>query len=123
MIRTPKNKDFSMNVDKTEFKTFGTNGKQPVVEHYNFKKAILRLKALHHKLRIQILKILDENQQVTVTEIFIKLRMEQSLVSQHLAILRNAGVVNAERKGKQIFYSLNVEQIEYLNDISLKVIK
>jgi DNA-binding transcriptional ArsR family regulator len=52
-----------------------------------------------------MLKLLDENKKMTVTELYIKLRLEQSVASQHLAILRRAGVVTTVRNGKFIFYS------------------
>lgn len=61
------------------------------------------LRALNHKLRQQILKLIDEHQKMTVTEIYVKLRLEQSVASQHLAILRRAGIVVTVREGKFIF--------------------
>ena len=40
------------------------------------------------------------------------MKIEQSVASQHLAILRKAGVVSSVREGKFIFYSLNKNQLE-----------
>jgi DNA-binding transcriptional ArsR family regulator len=54
---------------------------------------------------------------MTVTDIFIKLRLEQSVASQHLAILRKAGVLNTDRDGKFIYYSLNKERIEEIANL------
>ena len=48
---------------------------------------------------------------MTVTEIYVKLRLEQSVASQHLAILRRAGIVSTARDGKFIFYSLNYARL------------
>jgi len=73
------------------------------------------LRAINHKLRQQILKLIDENGRMTVTEIYVKLRLEQSVASQHLAILRKAGFVKTERDGKFIYYSVNTERLEELN--------
>jgi DNA-binding transcriptional ArsR family regulator len=82
------------------------NGKSPVKLNFpQTKKASLILRAVNHKLRQQMLKLLDENKKMTVTELYIKLRLEQSVASQHLAILRRAGVVTTVRNGKFIFYS------------------
>jgi DNA-binding transcriptional ArsR family regulator len=39
------------------------------------------------------------------------MRLEQSVVSQHLAILRKVGVLNTKRDGKFIYYSLNEPRI------------
>lgn len=73
------------------------------------------LRAINHKLRQQILKLIDESGRMTVTEIYVKLRLEQSVASQHLAILRKAGFVKTERDGKFIYYSVNTERLEELN--------
>ena len=85
------------------------------VDLLNVKKASLVLRAINHKLRQQILKLIDESGKITVTEIYVKLRLEQSVASQHLAILRKAGFVNTERDGKFIYYTINTGRIEELN--------
>jgi DNA-binding transcriptional ArsR family regulator len=85
------------------------------VDLYNLKKAAMVLRAINHKLRQQILKLIDENGKMTVTEIYVKLRLEQSVASQHLAILRKAGFVKTERDGKFIYYSVNADRLEELN--------
>jgi ArsR family transcriptional regulator, virulence genes transcriptional regulator len=81
------------------------------------KKASLVLRALNHKLRQHIIKMLDEKQKMTVTDIYIQLRLEQSVVSQHLAILRRAGVVQTERDGKYIYYLINYDRIAHINKV------
>ena len=88
------------------------NGSPVKVDFVNLKKAAMILRALNHKLRQQIVKLIDENQRLTVTEIYIKLRLEQSVASQHLAILRRAGIVKTTRDGKFIYYSVHGTRIE-----------
>ena len=79
---------------------------------YNLlKKSSLFLRAINHPLRQRMLEIIDDNPKITVTKIYIKLRLEQSVASQHLAILRNEGFVLAERSGKYIHYSVNHDRI------------
>lgn len=85
------------------------------VDLLGVKKAALILRALNHKLRQQILRLIDENGRMTVTELYLKLRLEQSVASQHLAILRKAGFVNTDRDGKFIYYSVNINRMEELN--------
>jgi DNA-binding transcriptional ArsR family regulator len=85
------------------------------VDLLNVKKASLILRAINHKLRQQILKLIDEQGRITVTEIYVKLRLEQSVASQHLAILRKAGFVKTERDGKFIYYTVNAARLEELN--------
>ena len=79
------------------------------------KSAAMTLRAINHKLRQQIVKWLDENKRMNVTDIYVKLRLEQSVASQHLAILRRANIVITDRDGKFIHYKLNYEK---LNDVS-----
>ena len=83
---------------------------------YNaLKKAAMVLRALNHKLRQQLLKLIEEEKKITVTEIYVRLRLEQSVASQHLAILRKAGIVNTERDGKFIFYTVNFKRIDEIS--------
>jgi len=85
------------------------------IDLLNLKKSVLTLRAINHKLRQQILKLIDEEGKMTVTDIYIKLRLEQSVASQHLAILRKAGFVKTERDGKFIYYAVNSQRIEDVN--------
>jgi DNA-binding transcriptional ArsR family regulator len=82
------------------------------IDYYSIKKSSLILRALNHKLRQQIIKIIDEESKISVTEIYVKLRLEQSVASQHLAILRKAGIVTTERDGKFIYYTINYKRVE-----------
>lgn len=94
-----------------------THAAKPVsIDYLSIKKAALVLRALNHKLRQQILHILEQQQRLTVTELYVQLRLEQSVASQHLAILRRAGIVKAERDGKFIYYRINENRIRQIND-------
>ncbi len=81
------------------------------LDYSELRRAVLVLRAVNHKLRQSIIDLLEEHGRMTVTEIYIKLRLEQSVASQHLAILRKAGVVVTERNGKFIHYSLNNDRL------------
>ena len=48
---------------------------------------------------------------LSVNEIVEKVGFSQPTISHHLAILRDAGLVNMREEGKQTFYSLNQEKI------------
>ncbi len=87
------------------------------IDYYNVKKAALILRALNHKLRQQLVKLIEEKKKITVTEIYVHLRLEQSVASQHLAILRKAGIVLTERDGKFIFYLINHKRIDEISRI------
>ncbi len=104
-----------MNNYSLQLNTSSDNGTSVKVDLLHIKKAALVLRALNHKLRQQILKLIDENEKMTVTDLYVKLRLEQSVASQHLAILRKAGFVKTTRDGKFIYYSVNVSRMEELN--------
>ncbi len=92
------------------------------IDYHNIKKAAMVLRSINHKLRQQIIKTIYDNQRVTVTQLYVKLRLEQSVASQHLAILRKAGIVGTQRDGKFIFYSINSARIEAINDFVKKLV-
>ena len=92
------------------------------INYYNIKKASLVLRSLNHKLRQQIIKLIFESEKLTVTEIYVKLRLEQSVASQHLAILRKAGIVTTTREGKFIFYTINTQRIEAIEEFVSKLV-
>ncbi|MCB0557573.1 MAG: helix-turn-helix transcriptional regulator [Lewinellaceae bacterium] len=85
------------------------------LDYAELRKAVLVLRAVNHKLRQRVIDLLEENDSMTVTDIYIKLRLEQSVASQHLAILRRAGVVDTERQGKFINYSLNRDRLAQIS--------
>ena len=64
------------------------------------------LYALAHPLRLRILEFIDQNGKINVNRIYRSLNIEQSITSQHLRILRLAGIVNAEKDGKYMHYSI-----------------
>lgn len=76
----------------------------------------LVLRAVNHKLRQKMMELMEQNGKMTVTDLYIDCRIEQSVASAHLAILRRAKVVTSERHGKFIFYRVDFSRI---NDISL----
>ncbi len=104
--------------EKLQFKgAKGSKKSNFTLDYGSVKSAALTLRAVNHKLRKQIVKLLDEHNKLPVTEIYQKLRLEQSVASQHLAILRNAGIVKTEKEGKFIYYSLNYDRLAELSDI------
>lgn len=88
-----------------------------LLDYAELRKAVLVLRAVNHKLRQRIIDLLEENHEMTVTDIYIKLRLEQSVASQHLAILRRAGVVATRRNGKYIYYSLDEERLSHISNL------
>ena len=85
---------------------------QLVLNDGHLKTGAQVLRALNHTLRQQMLTLIHANGRMTVTNIFIKFRLEQPVASQHLAILRKVGFLLTERQGKFIFYSVNYDRLK-----------
>jgi len=69
------------------------------------------MRALAHPLRIRILQFIDSNGSINVNKIYHTLQIEQSITSQHLKILRLAGVLSASKEGKFVQYSINYDVV------------
>ena len=63
-------------------------------------------KALADPTRQEIMSLIC-CQELSVSDIVDAVGVSQPTVSHHLAILREAGLVNVRSEGKQTFYSLN----------------
>ncbi len=77
-----------------------------IIQEENLEISAEVLRALTHPLRMQILEFIDRNEMINVNRIYSALQLEQSITSQHLRILRQAGLVETERRGKFIHYRL-----------------
>ena len=62
-------------------------------------------KALAHPVRVRTLELLVVRDR-QVSELLTELGLEASHLSQHLAVLRRAGVVTAHRTGNAVHYAL-----------------
>lgn len=79
-----------------------------------FEEQAQLLQALVHPKRLEILNLIAQKS-LTVTEIYSMLDLPQANISQHLQVLREAGVVIAKREGKEIYYKIkNKKVIDFL---------
>lgn len=76
------------------------------------------LKTIGHPIRIRIIETLLEDQKY-VSNIWGCLDLPQSTVSQHLSLLRIKGIVQQERCGSKVKYSITDRRIEEI----IKLIK
>ncbi|EEJ41820.1 ArsR/SmtB family transcription factor [Leuconostoc mesenteroides] len=87
------------------------------------KEAIIELekifKLLGNKQRLIILELLRERS-YSVSEIINSLGMEQSAVSHQLKLLREAQLVETEKRGREVLYGLSDSHILILLDNALK---
>jgi ArsR family transcriptional regulator, virulence genes transcriptional regulator len=68
-------------------------------------------KTLSNPKRLEILDVLKDAGEITVNALSEALEIPKANTSQHLAVLRQAGVVNSRRDGINVFYSLRSERI------------
>ena len=87
-------------------------GKSSLLHHDKLRASSEILRALAHPLRMQLLAFIDLHKSVNVNKIYSALGLEQSITSQHLRILRQAGLVRTERDGKFIFYIVDYARVE-----------
>lgn len=67
-------------------------------------------KAMADETRQDIMRLLC-CQRLCVGDVVTRTGVTQPTVSHHLGILREAGLVNVEREGKQVFYTLNQDAV------------
>lgn len=67
-------------------------------------------KALAHPTRIQIMKLL-KNGPLCVCDIIDNLQSEQSNTSQHLNVLKSAGLVESRKEGLSVIYNVRSKEI------------
>lgn len=68
-------------------------------------------RALLHPLRMKMLELLQERGQVTVTEVFNALHLDQSCASSHLSALKEAGVIKAVKEGRFTRYCIDDDRV------------
>lgn len=89
--------------------------KIPVVSSDKLRLAKM-LKALGNPIRFQIVETLAERQMCITSEIVETTPLAQSTVSQHLKVLKEAGLIHGEIEGPATCYCLNPEAFRWLKD-------
>lgn len=73
-----------------------------------------RLKALSHPVRVEIIRQLAMRDHCCGGDFCACLPLAQSTISQHLEMLRNAGIVEWRQQGTRSLYTLNREALDEL---------
>ncbi len=74
------------------------------------------LKALGNPIRFQIMRTLAERQMCITQDIVDAMPLAQSTVSQHLKVLREAGLIHGEIEGPATCYCVNPEGVLWLKE-------
>ncbi|MEX1137776.1 MAG: metalloregulator ArsR/SmtB family transcription factor [Bacteroidota bacterium] len=78
-------------------------------------------KTLSHAKRLEILSILRDHE-MTVGKIVRKMKISKSNMSQHLAVMRNAGILNSRRDGQNVFYRISNSKVTKACDLMREVL-
>lgn len=81
-------------------------------------------KALSHRSRLRLLKLLSDTDELSVTELTEAMPREGSTVSRHLNALRLHGLVDVRQDGQNRFYSIEGDRIknifrEFVDDLGI----
>ena len=71
---------------------------------------------LAYPIRLQILELLEDGNDYAVSEILEKVQIEASLLSHHLSKMKNIGILESYRKGRNIYYRLAIMEISKVFD-------
>ena len=93
------------------------------IDEQNLRKASIVFRAINNKLRIGILQLIHKHGAIKVQDIHHKLKIEQSVASQHLSVLRKANLVLTQRDGRCIYYSVNYEGVNKQHKIAVKLLE
>jgi ArsR family transcriptional regulator, arsenate/arsenite/antimonite-responsive transcriptional repressor len=77
--------------------------------------------ALAHPARAQIVQLLVSREACVCGEIVDQLPLAQSTVSQHLKILKEAGLVQGEVDGPKVCYCINQAKLKQLKNLVAKL--
>ena len=78
--------------------------------YFSFDSTVEFAKALADETRQKIMALCC-CEWVSVNDIVARLDVAQPTVSHHLKILKNAGLVKSERKGKQVMYTIDQQRL------------
>ena len=95
-----------------------SNGDNPIISENptmlitrteDIERAAQSMKAMAHPLRLKILCTLGD-QEVSVQDIVELVGTSQSNISQHLAILRDKGILNSRKDANRVYYKIGDER-------------
>ena len=93
------------------------------IEDHSLVKASKKFRAINHPLRITMLQLMHKHGAINVQDLYNKLRIEQSVASQHLAILREADLVQTKKDGRYILYAVNYSGIHKQQKLAIRLLE
>jgi DNA-binding transcriptional ArsR family regulator len=71
------------------------------------------LRALSHETRLQIVELLNKGER-PVWGLLRDVKCSPQVISKHLSVLREAGIVEDKKIGVEIFYRLKLESLVFM---------
>ena len=87
-----------------------------ILDVVSIKRAALLARALNHPFRQKMLRLMDQHEALNVTQLQQLTHEQQPIVSSHLTVLREAGLVEVLREGKTRWYSVNYARLNRIGE-------
>lgn len=82
------------------------------------------LRAIAHPIRLSVVELLNgADGPMSVTKIYTALGLAQPIVSHHLGVLRNVGVVTKEQQSRFVYYTLSRDVIKSAMDVLASLVE
>lgn len=82
------------------------------------------LRAIAHPIRLSVVELLNgADGSMSVTKIYTALGLAQPIVSHHLGVLRNVGVVTKEQQSRFVYYTLSRDVIKSAMDVLASLVE
>jgi len=72
---------------------------------------------LSNSIRLRCLMLLQSEEELCVCELTHALNLSQPMISRHLALLRDSGLVQDRRAGQWIYYRINTELPDWIGTV------
>lgn len=96
----------------------GMNTADLNIQNIIIKNGARVFRALNNSTRQRLLHLIHSNGKMSVTELYVKMNLEQPVASSHLGILRQAGFVSPKRIGRNVYYSINYSRLTVIEELS-----
>lgn len=80
--------------------------------HPQLEKALATIHAIAHPVRARIIAHVQEKQPVLARDIYTSLHLSPAIASQQLRILKDAGLLHAKRRGREVIYTVNALKLK-----------
>ena len=91
-------------------------GQQRMQEVGEARELCALLRAVGDPVRLQVLRQLAQNEEMSVNALVQAVRVSQPLLSWHLGVLRRSGLVDMRKEGRLVWYSLNHQALSSFDE-------